>query len=928
MKRWIKAVAIGGVASVLLYLVVGFYLLPYLIKHFGTKIAKERYETQLSVEVVEFNPLRFTLNIQNLSLTHQKGPLLKLGSLQTEFHPRHLFKNKAVISHLHLDGLKLYPTINKSRLNFVTIFANEKAVQPSESDKQSSFTMQVDALDIEDSYIYFTDEDAGYKKDFGPLNLGVQNFSTEPNSVADASAKLMLGGFGSLDATATFGLDPLNLNAHLVHKQFDLSKLYYFFDEDTAINSGILEYATNVAIKQSGDSFATTIKDLFVSINAFDANYDNNYLQASKLQLDQKSLSYPSTKDTKLRSKQLQLTAKDFSLDTKDAGFFTTAADIQTGKISIDSFDPLTIFVDVLDIHSKGGSKLFIGSDELAFYDAMDLHTLNLYAKLSDNPAVTTGGFALGFKQPTLYDSFITDVKHPLESIKLKTEAFSLDKPFFLDLKVDAKDFSLQNSSKIDLQNSSYSGELLLTDFNLLQLRPYMKSYVYFDVKQGSLQLDTHYSISQKMDDTSFTLYANILAKDLQTIDKGGNKLADLNSLDIKNLQLTNTDMRIKKIALQGLDSIISINDAGSNFDNLIVQNETKDDKDSGGAIDFSIDLITIDESKIKIDYKNSFIFSDIDATLSPLNKQDKSTLNLELTVDQFGKLGLDMEFIPFDFQNYTQASGYLHGLNLQKLSPYAYPSLGRNFTQGRLHSDFTVTIIDSMLDSEFDLRIHSLSVSPHDPDSGASRLPMNLAIALLKNRDDVINLNLFAKDDINDPRFSVTNVIPRVITNAITNTVRSPFAVLGSLVGVSARELSHVDFEYTKTELSMDQLNTLDSLVQALIARPQLHIGLIAGYDKEKETHALKAKKLSKHGIYNVAEEKGIDTINLDEKEVQKKLMQIVSISQKDLENLASLRLDYIYSYLLSHGIDSSRIDKKEEFAAKSAKVEFTLSQ
>ena len=74
-----------------------------------------------------------------------------------------------------------------------------------------------------------------------------------------------------------------------------------------------------------------------------------------------------------------------------------------------------------------------------------------------------------------------------------------------------------------------------------------------------------------------------------------------------------------------------------------------------------------------------------------------------------------------------------------------------------------------------------------------ATKLPVKLALALLKNRQGDIDLDLPVTGDLDDPEFSIGGVVVKMFVNLIVGIVSSPFQVLGALVG-GGEELGHPD--------------------------------------------------------------------------------------------------------------------------------------
>ena len=60
----------------------------------------------------------------------------------------------------------------------------------------------------------------------------------------------------------------------------------------------------------------------------------------------------------------------------------------------------------------------------------------------------------------------------------------------------------------------------------------------------------------------------------------------------------------------------------------------------------------------------------------------------------------------------------------------------------------------------------------------------MLLAVALLKDRNGVIDIKLPVGGTLDDPQFSVGGIIVQVIVNLITKAVTAPFALLAAIGG------------------------------------------------------------------------------------------------------------------------------------------------
>jgi hypothetical protein len=122
------------------------------------------------------------------------------------------------------------------------------------------------------------------------------------------------------------------------------------------------------------------------------------------------------------------------------------------------------------------------------------------------------------------------------------------------------------------------------------------------------------------------------------------------------------------------------------------------------------------------------------------------------------------------------------------------------------------------------------------------------LAVALLKDRNGVINLELPIEGTLDDPQFSVWRVIVQIVVNLITKAVTAPFALLGAIVGGGGGEqLAYVEFAPGQAELSEAALTKLRPLSKALAERPGLKLDAAGRAAPEVDRDGLKRAALDR---------------------------------------------------------------------------------
>src|SRR4029450_7420360 len=120
--------------------------------------------------------------------------------------------------------------------------------------------------------------------------------------------------------------------------------------------------------------------------------------------------------------------------------------------------------------------------------------------------------------------------------------------------------------------------------------------------------------------------------------------------------------------------------------------------------------------------------------------------------------------------------------IELSPLSPYSGKYVGYGIEKGKLSRKVKYLIDDRKLTAENSIVLNQLTFGNKVDSPDATKLPVLLAVALLKDRNGVINIDLPVGGSLDDPQFSVGGIVFRALMNLIAKIVTSPFALLGSL--------------------------------------------------------------------------------------------------------------------------------------------------
>jgi hypothetical protein len=121
----------------------------------------------------------------------------------------------------------------------------------------------------------------------------------------------------------------------------------------------------------------------------------------------------------------------------------------------------------------------------------------------------------------------------------------------------------------------------------------------------------------------------------------------------------------------------------------------------------------------------------------------------------------------------------------------------------------------------------------------------VRLAVALLADRNGVIDVDLPLRGSLNDPQFSIGPLIFKVITNLIVKAVTAPFSLLTGGLGGGAGESSAIVFDAGSSTLSPTAKQSLDKVAKALTDRPSLQMTVVGTASLEKEKDAYQRQRL-----------------------------------------------------------------------------------
>lgn len=178
--------------------------------------------------------------------------------------------------------------------------------------------------------------------------------------------------------------------------------------------------------------------------------------------------------------------------------------------------------------------------------------------------------------------------------------------------------------------------------------------------------------------------------------------------------------------------------------------------------------------------------------------------------------------------------------IELSPLTPYAVKYVGYGIEKGKLSVKLAYHIENRKLAAENNVYLDQLTFGEKVDSPTATHLPVLFAVALLKDKNGVIDVSLPIGGSLDDPDFSVGGIIVKVIVNLVEKAVTAPFALLGSLVG-GGEELAFVEFAPGSAALDADDEKKLGALAKALDERPGLKLDVSGRMEPQADRDGLK---------------------------------------------------------------------------------------
>ncbi|MDT3335500.1 DUF748 domain-containing protein [Shewanella sp. SP1S1-7] len=473
---------------------------------------------------------------------------------------------------------------------------------------------------------------------------------------------------------------------------------------------------------------------------------------------------------------------------------------------------------------------------------------------------------------------------YPL-NFSTKTITSTLAEPidYALQLSINDKG-TLSSQGQVDVPGEAIDADIQLDKLALIQFQPYIAPYVNIQFKSGLLSSAGKLTADAK----GKAIYGgSVELDDLAIHDKLRNApLVKWQKMNINQLDFDQQKNQIKIDHLafsQPYAKVVIAKDRSTNISDLIVEapiaatatnstttNNTPPAKQTATepqmASKSATPELSLDIQKISFSQGSAY-FADnsltpnfasgielLEGNITHLSSTPgtKASVDIKGKIDKYAPVTLKGDINPLLDMPYLDLDLVFKSVELTSVNPYSGTYAGYYIDKGQLSLSLNYKLDQNKLKGNNHLVIDQLKLGKPSNSDLATSLPITLAIALLQDRNGVIDLGMEVSGDLDSPSFSVGSIIMTAITNVITKAVTAPFTFLAGLIG-SDESLDKISFAAGQFSLSEDEQKSLDKLASALLDRPMLKLSVEGEVDAINDSQAI-AERIMKRKLVKLA--------------------------------------------------------------------------
>ena len=229
-----------------------------------------------------------------------------------------------------------------------------------------------------------------------------------------------------------------------------------------------------------------------------------------------------------------------------------------------------------------------------------------------------------------------------------------------------------------------------------------------------------------------------------------------------------------------------------------------------------------------------------------------RASIAMQAVVGGDSTMDLNGEMAAIGAPTYVDMVGELKKFALPAANPYVDSLLAWTIRRGELTAKLEYKIEQDKLDAKNDILVGNLKVAPSRASDEVKKrigLPLGLIVALIKDGDGNIHVNVPISGTLTDKKFDFSDAIWTAVRNVIVNILKAPFRAIGGLFTsgdkIDEIKVDPVLFAAGSAELSPEMERQTVRVADFLRRSPYVSLSLTSVTSPEDE-EALKERAVA----------------------------------------------------------------------------------
>ncbi|WP_144174939.1 DUF748 domain-containing protein [Pseudomonas sp. Kh13] len=827
MYKGLTRAAGALLALVALYSLLGFLILPGVALRIANQQLAQYATVPAHLERIELNPFSLELTLWGLQIGEPGKEQVGFDRLYANLSLDSLWSGA-----LHLDAVELVKPRNEvlfakdGTLNLTRLFKLPPSEAKPDEPPSDPFPLRIGSIKLSEGYLHFEDLRPSEPIEFlyDNMNLELKNLSTLPNDNADMTLVAIGPNGGRIDWKGTLSLAPIASEGTLKITDSKM-KAFWPYVRDAVplvLEEGVVSLDTHYKLNLAKQTeLLLDNASLRIAPFAIKAPDGRPLARLASLEVSETSVDLVKQLVTvgKIRSEKLETWAaleKDGQLDWQKLFASQPAKTTPKEKAEPAAAEP-TPEQQAAKAPSKPWQVLL-----------KDVQLRNYLVHLADRTQ----------KEPVALD--VGQLNADLQGFDSLNQS-----PFTLKLDTGVgRQGKLQASGQVNLAPIWAKLDVSSRDIDLRVAQAYISPFILLELRSGMFASDLKVDLKNTAP-LAFSVTGKAQVSQLHTLDT-------IKSRDFVKWQQVNVDglsymhgdaLSIDKVTLlQPYARFIINEDRTTNINDLLIPQPagapaTSQAKPAAASNDkpLGIHIGQIDINDGSANFADLSLTPNFATAIQQLNgqigtidnrKPVPAKVDVKGKVDRYAPVTIKGALNPFNPLASLDIATSFKRVELTTLTPYSGKFAGFRIRKGRLNLDLHYLITNGQLKAENKVVVEQLQLGEKVDSPDAVDLPIRLAVALLKDTEGKISIELPVSGDLNNPQFSVMPIVWQTLRNLVLRAAQAPFKFIGGLVaGGGSEDLGNVAFAPGSSELSGDAQASLDKLASALKERPELRL-------------------------------------------------------------------------------------------------------